>query len=35
MSGLSDAKWEDREEEQPVSRPAYELKHHTLSDFLG
>jgi len=31
MLGLSDAKWEDKEEEQAI----HELKQRTLSDFLN
>jgi hypothetical protein len=31
MLGLLDAKWEDKEEEQP----PHELKQRTLSDYLG
>lgn len=36
MLGLSDAKWEDKEEEQPeMVGPAHKLRQRTLSDFLG
>jgi uncharacterized protein YecE (DUF72 family) len=36
MLGLSDAKWEDKEEEQPeMAGPAHKLRQRTLSDFLG
>jgi uncharacterized protein YecE (DUF72 family) len=35
MLGLSDAKWEDREEKQKGIGPTHELKQRTLSDYLG
>jgi uncharacterized protein YecE (DUF72 family) len=36
MLGLAEAKWEDREEDQPErTGPPHKLRQRTLSDFLG
>jgi hypothetical protein len=36
MLGLSEAKWEEKEEEgQQQKRPSHDLKQRTLSDFLS